>query len=99
MSLSEEIAQLAELRDKGILTPEEFAKAKQKVLERQTPSPDQESEKKRWEISDESEDSVGKAANRYVSFRIIMAVIGIIIFLIFFAPMMCSSTGPFGSGP
>jgi len=97
MNLSDEIKRLADLRDQGVLTPAEFDKAKQKLLQ----TPDKRTEKKpeNYSFEDRSEESVGKAANRYVSFQIVMAVIGIILFLTFAGPMMCSSRSPFGGTP
>jgi hypothetical protein len=97
MNLSEEIKRLADLRDQGVLTPAEFDKAKQKLLE--TPDPRTEQNPENYSFEDRSEESIGKAANRYVSFQIVMAVIGILLFLTFAGPMMCSSRSAFGGAP
>jgi hypothetical protein len=90
MSLTDELQRLAELRASGALTESEFQKAKGKLLEQDTtpylPKPD-----------DEPDQSLGRAANRYVTFQMVMAVIGILIFLFVIAPRMCSaSRSPFG---
>ena len=76
MSLADELQKLQELRSAGTLSAQEFEQAKRKLLS----SPAEE----RSGPPDERENSLGRAANRYVSFNIIMAVIGIIMFLIFF---------------
>jgi len=101
MSISDELTKLAELKEKGILSLEEFEQGKKRILSgvsspnhsHRDPSPQS------YQFEDRSNDSVGKAANRYVSFQIIMAVIGIIVFLLFFAPIMCSKGSPFNSQP
>lgn len=96
MSISDELTKLAKLKEDGVLSDEEFEQAKKKILSGGvSPHRGQGSTPARsYQFEDRSDDSVGKAANRYVSFQIIMAVIGIIIFLLFFAPMMCSSGSP-----
>ncbi len=87
MSLSDEIQKLADLKAAGALSEDEFREAKSKLLRQEEPS--------RREMGDYREtDSLGRAANRYVSFQVVSAVIAIIIFLIFFAPAMCSNSGP-----
>lgn len=101
MSISNEISKLAELKDKGIISPEEFEQGKKKILsEDNDPPPSRHAPPPQsYQFEDRSDDSVGRAANRYVSFQMIMAVIGIIIFLLFFAPMMCRSSSRFQSQP
>jgi hypothetical protein len=75
MSLADEIEQLAKLKAGGTLTEAEFQQAKTKLLARQNPV-------LLHANRDISENSLGRAANRYVSFQIISWVIGILIFLI-----------------
>ncbi len=103
MSLSDELSKLAELKDKGVLSDEEFEQGKKKILYGAGSPPQSRPQMptRSYKFEDSTDDSVGKAANRYVSFQIVMAVIGIIIFLLFFAPMMCSSgsSGPSGFSP
>lgn len=96
MNISDELSKLAQLKEQGVLSPEEFEQAKKRILSGGGSSPQERnvSPPKSYQFEDRSDDSVGKAANRYVSFQIIMAVIGIIIFLLFFAPIMCSSGSP-----
>ncbi|MEO0453665.1 MAG: SHOCT domain-containing protein [Verrucomicrobiota bacterium] len=96
MSISDELAKLAELKEAGVLTAEEFEQAKKKTLSDDgIPNHVKRfSSKKNDQFEDKSDHSVGKAANRYVSFQMMMAVIAIILFLLFFAPMMCNSGGP-----
>lgn len=100
MSLTDELKKLAELHAGGVLTDEEFQQAKKKLLEapvETTGEPRRESRSglpRSFPPEDNHDDSVGKAANRYVTFQMVMAVIGILIFLLFFAPMMCSHSRP-----
>jgi len=87
MNLTDELERLSKLHKEGALSDEEFAQAKSKVLlsqeERPPPEPDR---------------TLGDAANRYVSFQIVMAVIGIILFLFFLfgvvLPAMQGTRGP-----
>lgn len=69
------------------MTDEEFAQAKRKLLVSKEEGPQSEPDR-----------TLGEAANRYVSFRIVMAVIGLIIFLfVFFGvilPAMQGTRGP-----
>jgi len=87
MSLSTELQRLAELRASGALTEAEFERAKEKLL-RENPAP------QRPAFDHRPDDSLGRAANRYVTFQAVMGVIAILIFLFVFAPKMCSSSGP-----
>lgn len=88
MSLADELEKLRELRSSGALTDQEFEQAKMKLLS----FPVAEGRIRR----NEREDSLGRAANKYVSFRIVMALIGIIIFLIIFLTVFLPL---FSSGP
>jgi len=68
---------LARLHDTGALTDEEFARAKDAALGRKDGG--------REAFADDSESSsLGNAANRYVTFQIVMTVVGLILFLIVF---------------
>ncbi len=77
MNMTDELERLSKLHQDGALNDEEFARAKAKLLnppaEESSPGPRQ-----------FSENSLGDAANRYVTFRIMMGVLGFIIFIIFF---------------
>ena len=69
MGIADEIAKLAELHRSGALDDVEFAEAKRRLLTNDSrPMP-------------ESEDSLGRAANRYVTFKMIWAIIGLVMFL------------------
>ena len=100
MSLADDLQKLEQLRSSGSLSESEFEQAKKRLLssppdERRFASDDQE---KRNFVSDVLEDegdrSLGNAANRYVSFQIIMSIIGFVIFLIVlftvFLPTACN---------
>jgi len=84
MNLTDELAKLGKLHNDGVLTDNEFAQAKEKLLTQ--PASDVKSE----------DDSLGSAANRYVTFQIAMKVIGFIIFVIFFLTVFLPK---FMSGP
>ncbi len=87
MSLPDELQRLADLRSTGALTESEFEQAKAKLL-------NEELAPRRQPRDDRRDDSLGRAANRYVTFQFIMAVIAILIFLFVIGPRMCSSSGP-----
>lgn len=87
MSLSDELQRLADLRSSGALTESEFQQAKAKLLAG-------DSAPRRQEPEYRPEDSLGRAANRYVTFQLIMGVIAILVFLFVIGPRMCSSNGP-----
>ena len=95
MSLVDELQKLEQLRSSGSLSEPEFQQAKTQLL-----SSPREAE---WNSTlDREEESLGRAANRYVSFQIFMGVIGIIIFLIFLFAVILPrfNNGPqFPSGP
>lgn len=76
MNITSELERLARLHQQGALTAEEFAQAKNKLLA--APAPPEPREPV------EPDRSLGEAANRYVSFQQVMAVIGFILFVIFF---------------
>jgi hypothetical protein len=76
MNLSDELERLGKLRKDGLLTEQEFALAKSKLLQADAPAEDRGDYKE--------ENSLGAAANRFVSFQMVMAAIGLILFLILF---------------
>jgi hypothetical protein len=73
MNLTDELERLGRLHKDGTLNDEEFARAKQKLL----------NEPAREQPVEPRDNSLGEAANRYVSFQVVMSIIGLIIFLIF----------------
>ena len=81
MNMTDELERLSKLHKDGTLNDEEFAQAKSNLLkqptEREPP---------------ERDNSLGEAANRYVSLQIVMAVIGVIIFLIFLFGVILPTT-------
>jgi len=88
MSLADELRKLEQLRSSGALSEEEFQLAKAKLL---SPTPDESGF-----LQDNGQGSLGRAANRYVSFQMVMAIVGIIIFLIIFFTVFLPK---FSSGP
>ena len=92
MNITDELERLGRLHKDGTLSDAEFAQAKSKLLTQPEQS----------QLS-QPDCSLGKAVNRYVSFHIVMAIIGVIIFLILlFAvvlPHMASSQPTFHFEP
>jgi hypothetical protein len=80
MSLTDELRKLQELHQSGALTDEEFAKAKEALLNAPAPPPGPPP----TYISVRGQDSLGDAAKAWVSFQIVMGIIGLIIVAIFF---------------
>ena len=74
MSLPEELQKLADLYDDGVLTEQEFTEAKRQLLQ---PAP-------KTPVPLAPDPTLGKAAETYVSFQIVMGIVGFVIFLIFF---------------
>jgi Short C-terminal domain len=87
MNITEELERLGQLHKDGTLSDEEFAQAKNKLLnapdENPAPAPNT---------------TLGEAANRYVSFQMIMSVIGFIVmailFFTVFLPLILKTQGP-----
>lgn len=77
MNFTDELERLSKLHKEGALTDEEFAQAKAKFL-----SPTAVPSELR-ESTPREPKTLGEAANRYVTLQTVMAVIGVIIFLIF----------------
>jgi hypothetical protein len=72
MNITDELERLGRLHKDGTLSDDEFAQAKSRLLSQPADSEPR-----------ELDSSLGEAANRYVTFRMVMGVIGVIIFLIF----------------
>lgn len=85
--MTDELERLTKLHKDGALSDEEFSQAKGKLLSQSAASEPA-----------QRDNSLGEAANRYVSLQMVMAVIGIIIFLIFLfgviLPHMPDTRGP-----
>lgn len=77
MSMADELGKLERLHRSGALSPAEFEAAKHRLLSPEPPAED---------------NSIGRAANRFVSYQLIIGVIGLIIFVVVlltvFLPMM-----------
>jgi hypothetical protein len=88
MNITDELERLGRLHKDGTLSDEEFAQAKSRLLSQPADSEPR-----------DLDSSLGQAANRYVSYRMVMGVIGAIIFIIFFLVMTSSmnrqSSSPF----
>ena len=76
MNMTDELERLSILHQDGALNDEEFAQAKAKLL-----NSSEENDRSPREYENRT---IGEAANRYVSFRMITGVIGFIIAFIFF---------------
>ena len=81
MSIADDLQKLQELRASGALSEQEFEQAKRTLLASGGQIHRNLLER---ELDDSSQNSLGTAANRYVSFHIVMGIIGAIIFLIIF---------------
>jgi hypothetical protein len=88
MNMTDELERLSTLHKGGALSDEEFAKAKRNLLEHRDSSP-----------PPGTNDSLGTAANRYVTFQIVMAIIGVIVFLIVLFGVILPSVSPHSSPP
>jgi ElaB/YqjD/DUF883 family membrane-anchored ribosome-binding protein len=103
MSLVDELEKLGQLKSQGLLSDEEFDQAKSKLLNKTEASKksvpprnvnyhrssNRSSNSFKNFVEDKS--SLGEAANRYVTFQIIMGIIGVIVFLIVASKMFSSS--------
>jgi len=91
MDLVDQIETLNALHESGTLSAEEFALAKKKLLEpSDRPNSHSFTNVYPWPRND-SDQFLGRAANLYINMRIIMTIIGVVIFVIFlfgfFIPM------------
>ena len=82
MNMIDELERLGKLHSDGTLSDEEFARAKQNLLNEREEGAHEERARDESEPDEDGDNSLGRAANRYVSFQIVSAVIGFIIFLI-----------------
>ena len=86
--MTDELERLGQLHKDGTLSDEEFAQAKSKLLNQ----PDESQPAER-------DNSLGEAANRYVSLQMVMSVVGVIIFLIFLFGVILPHMGGRGTAP
>jgi hypothetical protein len=81
--MADELEKLQRLHRSGALSEAEFAAAKRHLLE---------------QGSSVRDNSIGRAANRYVSFQVVAGVVGLALFLIFLfafiVPAMSRTTDP-----
>jgi hypothetical protein len=84
MSLADELMKLEQLRGSGALSEEEFQTAKRRLLDAPAAAP---APAAPAPAAYAPQDSLGRAANRYVSFQMISAAVGLAIFLIFVCSM------------
>jgi len=96
MSLTDELSKLAALRQSGALTEAEFQQAKAKLLEPTRDTGDADTLDSLRRLQNPRDNSLGEAANRYVSFKMIMSVISLLIILLFIAPIACRQSNAFG---
>jgi len=87
MSMADEIRKLAELRESGALSEEEFAEAKAAVLAGGTSlgsAPTPTTVARETPQSTGADRSLGRAANRYITFKIVMAFVVLALMAAFF---------------
>jgi hypothetical protein len=77
MSVADELMKLEQLRQSGTLSDAEFEVAKSRLLAPAPPPP-----------APPQDNSIGRAANRFVSYQLIMGIVGIVVFLIFLLAFM-----------
>ena len=103
MNMIDELERLGKLHSDGTLSDEEFVRAKQNLLNEREERAQEERTPEASEMDEDGDNSLGRAANRYVSFQIVSAVLGFILFLIFLFVVMLPSMnhGPssFPMGP
>lgn len=100
MNITDELERLNKLHAGGGLTDDEFAKAKAKLLDSEATKNIDDRGQAIEEVSRALDDnSLGNAANRYVTFQIVVGVIGIIIFVIVALIMISSVTKSHGHFP
>jgi putative oligomerization/nucleic acid binding protein len=87
MGIADELEKLQHLKDAGALTESEFEAAKRQLLaESATPTPAARLSPPTPPVfadRSSSDDSLGRAVNKYTNFQIASFVIGLIIFVIF----------------
>ncbi len=97
MTIADDLQKLEELRASGALSDDEFQEAKARLLHEPA---QQEPAQQEDFLSETPQETLGQAANRYVSLEIVSRVIGgiiaLLIFLFVFLPMFCN--GPFHGG-
>ena len=95
MGIADDLEKLERLHESGALSDREFDDAKQHVLN--SYSYDSADSADSDDFGDD-DDSIGAAANRYVTYRIIASVAGLVVFLILlltvFLPMMHTVSHP-----
>lgn len=96
MSLTDELSKLAALRESGALTETEFQQAKAKLLDATPADTSSDTFATFRRLESPRDNSLGEAANRYVSFKMIMSVISLLIILFFIAPIACRQSNAFG---
>jgi hypothetical protein len=87
MNITDELERLGQLHQDGMLNDAEFALAKSRLLNDDPPGG--------------ADRSLGEAANRYVTLQMVMAGVGVILFLIFVFKVMLPNmqTNPSGWKP
>ena len=83
MDLADQIAKLHALHESGALSSGEFIAAKKKLLESPSSNNSDYAPRRSFRESGDLDQSLGRAANRYMNMRIVMAIVGAIVFLIF----------------
>jgi hypothetical protein len=78
LGIAEELEKLTQLHERGVLSDQEYAEAKQTTLRGVTK--DTTDKHNRGPVSDDR--TLGEAANRYVSFQILMAGVTFVIILV-----------------
>jgi hypothetical protein len=85
VGIAEELEKLTQLHERGALSDQEYAEAKQATLRgaAKDTTTDKESAGLGSALVGEGQGTLGEAANRYVSFQMVMAGISLVLFLVF----------------
>ena len=84
MRIAEELEKLSQLHERGALSDQEYAEAKQATLQNATKDTTtvRQNSSDVNELDDASGRTLGEAANRYVSFQMVMAGISLLVVLV-----------------
>ena len=77
MNLPDELDRLRQMHDNGSLTDEEFSQAKRNLLAPMAQGATSQS------TPEDNTNSLGQAANRYVTMQVVMGIAILVVFLIF----------------
>jgi hypothetical protein len=100
MDVADELEKIRKLHDSGALTDDEFAKAKDAVLRGAGAEPAASADDSfLGSLLGGEQRTLGDAANRYVSFQIVMGAIALVVFLVVACTIMSNWNSVARFGP